>query len=189
MEYGRFILSGADKKALSGIKNILTSNGHIYLGYSMEPFDVLRHIRRDNPDFVVLESGNNVKSLKQILEVIDDEMLTACILIMDSRNEEVFELIQKSRVLTYIVKPVFDNNILLVVDISLINYKRIVDYENKVRKLNDTLESRKIVEKAKWILVEQKGLSETEAYEAIKKKSRDNRMPMREIAEAIILTR
>ncbi|MFZ5986536.1 MAG: ANTAR domain-containing response regulator, partial [Bacillota bacterium] len=59
----------------------------------------------------------------------------------------------------------------------------------KVKKLNDTLESRKIVEKAKWILVEQNGLSEAEAYEAIKKKSRDNRMPMKSIAEALILTR
>jgi response regulator NasT len=58
-----------------------------------------------------------------------------------------------------------------------------------VKKLNDTLESRKAVEKAKWILVEKEGYTESEAYEAIKKKSRNNRITMKEIAEAIILTR
>lgn len=189
MEYGKFIIIGEDKKVLSGVKNTVISSGHIFIGYSKEPFNILRYIRNSSPDLLIVEVCNNFKELKPILEVIDEDLLAACVLIVDGRNEEITQFLRTTRVLTYISKPVFDETLLQIVEISLMSYKRMLEYEQKVRKLNDTLESRKVVEKAKWILVEKDGLTETEAYEAIKKKSRDNRMPMREIAEALILTR
>ncbi|MCR4436565.1 MAG: ANTAR domain-containing protein [Clostridiales bacterium] len=189
MEYGKFILCGEDKKTLGRIKNTLASNGHIYVGYTKQVFGLLRHIRNCTPDLVIIDVSNCFKDYKPTLEVIDEEILAGCILIMDSKSEEVFNFIHGSRIMSYLTKPVYDEIILQIVDISLMNYKRIHEYERKVKKLNETLESRKVVEKAKWILVEKEGYSEAEAYEIIKKKSRDNRIPMREIAEALILTR
>lgn len=189
MEYGKFIIIGEDKKVLSGIKNTIISSGHIFIGYSKEPHNILRYIRSSAPNLLIIEVCNNFRELKPILEVIDEDLLAACVLVIDGRNDEISDFLSKSRVFTYISKPVFDETLLQIVEISLMNYKRMLEYEEKVRKLNSTLESRKVVEKAKWILVEKDGLTEMEAYEAIKKKSRDNRMPMREIAEALILTR
>ena len=189
MEHAKFIVSGEDKKVLAGIKNILCQSGHIFLGYSKEPVNIIRHIRSYMPDLVIIEVRNRFRSLKQILEIVDEEMLAACILLLDSRSDEVFDFLRKTKTITYMIKPIFEEVLLQIVDISLANFSRIQDYEQMVKKLNDTLESRKFVEKAKWILIEQQGLTEEEAYEVIRKKSRDNRLPMREIAEAIILTR
>ncbi len=189
MEYGKFIVCGEDKKSLGSVKNALVSSGHIYIGYAKEPLNILRHVRSQNPDLLVLDIGSNFRDLRQTLEVIDEELLSACILLLESRNEEVFSFLSGTRVMTYMTKPAFDEVILQISDIVLMNYRRVCEYENKVKKLNDTLESRKLIEKAKWILVEQQGMSEGEAYEAIKKKSRDNRIPMKDIADAIILTR
>ena len=58
----------------------------------------------------------------------------------------------------------------------------------KTKVIQEELESRKIVEKAKGILMKDKGLSEEEAFRRIQKHSMDNRRSMREIAEAIVLT-
>lgn len=58
----------------------------------------------------------------------------------------------------------------------------------KTKVIQEELESRKIVEKAKGILMSQQGLSEEEAFKRIQRHSMDNRRSMREIAEAIILT-
>ncbi|MFZ5801447.1 MAG: GAF domain-containing protein [Candidatus Omnitrophota bacterium] len=58
----------------------------------------------------------------------------------------------------------------------------------KTKIIQEELESRKLVEKAKGILMRQQGLSEGEAYRLIQKHSMDNRKSMRQIAEAIILT-
>ncbi|MFZ5985838.1 MAG: hypothetical protein ACOYWZ_01770, partial [Bacillota bacterium] len=124
MEYGKFVLAGEDRKVLAGVKNALAANGHIYTGYSQEPFNVLRLIRRHTPDLVIVDVGNSFKELRQTLVVIDEELLAACILILENRNDEVFDFLRKSRVMTYITKPVFDENIIQITDISIINHKR-----------------------------------------------------------------
>lgn len=186
---GKFILVGEDKKSLSSIKNALCSNGFIFLGYLAEQVNLLRFVRVKQPDFIIIDIGKNFKEYKNILETIDEDILAACILLIERKTDDITEFLRGSRIMTYVGKPVFDEVMLQIVDLSLINYFRIIDYEKKVSKLNDSLESRKIVEKAKWLLIEKEGFTEASAYEAIKKKSRNNRMTMREIAEAIILTR
>lgn len=189
MECGKFIVSGEDKRSLTVIKNNLVNNGHVFIGYLKEPSNLLRYIRSSSPDLVVVETCGSFTELKRVLEIIDEEILAACVLLLDSRNEEIIDFITNSRVMSYISKPVFDETVPQVVDMCLLNFRRILEYERKVKKLNETIESRKIVEKAKWILVEKEGYTEEEAYESIKRKSRDNRIPMRNIAEAVILTR
>ena len=189
MEFSKFIVAGEDKKSLLSVKNALTESGHIYAGYSHDVAGILRSARSLMPDLIIADVKGSFGFIRPLIEIIDEELLTAVILLLDSRSDEIFDFISKSRVVTYIAKPVFNEVAQQIADISLANFRRIAEYEEKVRKLNDSLESRKSVEKAKWILVEQDGMSEEEAYNLIRKKSRDNRVPMRNISEAIIMTR
>lgn len=189
MDSIKFVLAGEDNNLLVRFKNILSSNGMIYTGYSKEPCNILRMVRTHLPEYIVIDVGKNFPKLRPILEIIDEEMLGACTLVLDIKNDEVAEFLHNSKVMTYVTKPVFEEIINQIAELSILNFKRVWEYEQKVKKLNDSLENRKIIEKAKWILVEEKGLSEAEAYELIKKTSRDNRIPMRYIADAIILTR
>lgn len=189
MYSAKFVLAGEDNKLLARLKNILTSKGMIYTGYSKEPCNVLRLVRSHMPEYIIIDVGKNFTKLRPVLEIIDEELLAACTLVLDIKNDEVTDFLRSSKVMTYVTKPVFDEIIDQIAELSILNFKRVVEYEQKIRKLNDTLENRKVIEKAKWILVKQNGLSESEAYELIKRKSRDNRMPMRYIADAIILTR
>lgn len=189
MEGAKFLLAGQDKKSLSAIKNSLVAGGYIYVAYSGNSNNILRYVRALEPDLLIIEATGGFNVLRQSLELIDEELLAACILLLDSRNDEIFEFIRRSRVMTYVAKPVFDEVMVQIADIMLSNFKRVREYESKLKQLNESLESRKVIEKAKWLLVEQEGHTELDAYEAIKRKSRDNRISMREIAEAIILTR
>ena len=59
----------------------------------------------------------------------------------------------------------------------------------KTRVIQEELESRKLIERAKGILMQQDGISEDEAYQTLRKFSMDHRKSMREISEAIILAR
>jgi len=68
-----------------------------------------------------------------------------------------------------------------------LSFKRVNELSQKLKEMTETLESRRLVEKAKWILMEKNKLSENEAYERMRKKSMDNRMSMKSIAEAIII--
>jgi response regulator NasT len=59
--------------------------------------------------------------------------------------------------------------------------------EREVSTLEDALETRKLVDRAKGILMDTQGLNEAEAFRKIQKMSMNNRKPMRQVAEAIIL--
>jgi two-component system, response regulator PdtaR len=187
MDNPKFIILGNDKKSLGLAKNVLTQDGYIFTGYSSNSFNLLRYIRNNKPDFVILEIDNNFSEVKPVLEVLDEELLSACVLILDRKIEDAITFTRDTRIISYVLKPLFKENILQICDMTLMNYFRIVEYEQKVKKLNETLESRKVVEKAKWILIEYKGCTENEAHELIRRKSRDNRIPMKDVAKAIIL--
>ncbi len=189
MECGRFIMTGEDTKTLISIKNMLTVHGHIFLGYLKNPNELLRHTRSTHADFVIIDEGSAFSEILHMLQVIEEDFLAACVFVLNSRKDEVTGFIEKSKGASYIVKPAYEDAVIQIVNNSLLSFRRIQEYETKVRKLNNILDSRKVIEKAKWILVSQDGLSEAEAYEAIKKKSRDNRVPMSDIANALILTR
>ena len=189
MGAAKFIVSGQDKKQLSQVKNVLSSGGYIFVGYCSDPMSLMRHIRGIQPELLVLDISGSFKDLKQILQVIDDELLSACILLLESRNDEVFEFMKTTRTVSYITKPVTDYILFQIADMSMSNFIRVREYEEKLRYLSNTLENRKIIEKAKWILVEQDGYTEAEAYNVIRKKSRDNRIAMNEVAEAIIIAK
>jgi AmiR/NasT family two-component response regulator len=189
MEYARFILCGQNKKLLSEVKNILVSDGYVFTGYSSDPSKLLRHVRSTQPEMAIISVTGDFRMLKPVIEVIDDDLLAACILLLETRDEEVFEFLRNSRISTYVAEPVFGEVLLQITDISVANYKRVLEYEEKLKQLNDSLESRKVIEKAKWLLVEQEHMTEQEAFNALRKKSRDNRMPMRDIADAILIAR
>jgi len=189
MDCVKFILAGDDKKTLSSIKRLLIEEGNLFVGYSENRYDAIRLIRSRAPELAVIEVKNNLNEIKSLLNIIEDELLCACTIVLDSRTKENISYLKNTKVTNYIVKPLYRELVLQITEFCLINYNRVIDYEEKLKKLNNSIESKRIVDKAKWILIERDNMTEVEAYEMIKKKSRDNRMPMRSIAEAIILTR
>lgn len=187
MEIAKFVVAVEEKQDLLLIKNTLVTNGHIFVGPTMESHNLLRHVRSCQPDLVIVEV-NNISKIEQTLEAIEENLLAACVLIVNRKDDAISNYLSKSKITFYAAKPLNDTVLLQIVDAALLNYQRVMDYEDQLKKLNETLESRKAIEKAKWVLVERGHHTEAEAYEILRKKSRDNRMPMREIAEAILLT-
>jgi response regulator NasT len=97
MECGKFIVSGEDKRSLTIIKNNLVNNGHVFIGYLKEPSKLLRYIKTNNPELVIVEICGSFTEVKRVLEIIDEEILSACVLLLDSRNEDIIDFIRNSR--------------------------------------------------------------------------------------------
>ncbi len=74
------------------------------------------------------------------------------------------------------------------IEVALARYGEFRALEEKTRTLSEQLETRKVVERAKGLLMEKQGLSEQEAFRKIQKASMNNRKSMREVAEDILLT-
>jgi len=88
----------------------------------------------------------------------------------------------------YLVKPFRETELMPVIELALARFGEMRELEREVTDLKEALETRKLVERAKGVLMEVHGLRESDAFSRMRKTSMDNRKSMREVAEAILLT-
>jgi response regulator NasT len=89
--------------------------------------------------------------------------------------------------MNYLVKPFRDEQLLPAIDLAIHQFIQVSSLKDKVAKLKQSLETRKVVDRAKGALM-QNGLSEEEAYRKMQKIAMDKRKTLREVADAILLT-
>jgi response regulator NasT len=93
---------------------------------------------------------------------------------------------QSAGALAYMVKPVNQNELPPTINVALARFKEMQSLRDQVDDLQESLEARKLVERAKGILMKRKGLDEREAYERLRQMARDKRRKMKDIAQSII---
>ena len=86
-----------------------------------------------------------------------------------------------------VVKPFRPAELLPVIELSVARFEEFRSLEREVGDLREALETRKVVERAKGVLMETHGLREADAFHRIRKTSMDTRKSMREVAEAVLL--
>jgi response regulator NasT len=91
-------------------------------------------------------------------------------------------------VAAFLVKPVRDQDLWPAIELAFAHADELEHLKEKVKDLQDTIESRKVIEKAKGVLMKSQGLSEPEAFRRMQKLAMDKRTSMKQIAEAILLT-
>jgi response regulator NasT len=183
----KYVVATADNSTQIAVRNILNPCGYSFLGNCNDSITLLRLVRTYNPDFVVADTAMQLRELKTTVETIDDEMLCACVVIGQYKDMELLQLLEKSKVTAFCQKPLNKDLLLQTVEMSIMNYRRVYDLNKKLKEMTENYETRKALERAKWILMNREGISENEAYERIRKKSMDTRTSVKTLAEAIIL--
>ena len=99
------------------------------------------------------------------------------------------DLVERARdagAMSYLVKPFTQSELVPAIEMAVSRFAEITELEAQVTDLEDRLETRKAVERAKGILQEQLSLTEPEAFRWIQKTAMDLRMSMREVAEGVV---
>lgn len=114
----------------------------------------------------------------------------APVLLLTAYSEQpLIERAREAGVVAYLVKPFRQAELFPAIEIALSRFVEFQTLERELHSFKEALETRKLVEQAKGVLMESQGLKEAEAFHRIRKASMDTRKSMREIAEAILLTR
>jgi response regulator NasT len=117
---------------------------------------------------------------------INRETPLPIVLLTATTDAETVARAREAGVMNYLLKPFREEQLAVVVDLAIDQYIRVSNLEDEVGKLKETLETRKLVEKAKGVLIKQ-GLSEPDAYRRMQKLAMDKRKSLRAVAEAILL--
>lgn len=140
------------------------------------------------PELAIIDISSMGKEWPATIVSIRDRLKIPVIIIGRNFSAEMLEKGLSAGAGGFLVKPVREEEIWPAIEVASVHDHEVEDLKEQLAELKGALESRKIVEKAKGVLMRSTGLSEPEAFRRIRKLAMDRRKTLREIAEAILLT-
>ncbi|MHB1127034.1 MAG: ANTAR domain-containing response regulator [Bacillota bacterium] len=182
-----FVASG-DTDLLKKIKSFLQPEGYTITGEAVDGPSALRALRTKETDLVVLDADLPGVNGWEVARIIEDERIASVLLIVPTWQREMLERAREQGVQAFLIKPLSEQTLLPAVETTIMNQRKMADLEREVARLKETLENRKTVERAKGILMETLGISESQAFRRIQQQAMNKSLSMRAVAEAIILS-
>jgi two-component system, response regulator PdtaR len=169
------------------LKKTLENMGHQVVGEAGDGSKAIDLARTLKPNIVILDIKMPEIDGIDAAKVITTEGIAPVLLLTAYSQKDLIDRAKDAGVFAYLVKPFKEADLLPAIDIAISRYGEFMELESEVTDLENKLETRKAVDRAKGILMDQYGLKEQEAFRRIQVQSMNTRKSMREIAEAIII--
>lgn len=182
------ILIDVDSVWRKNVKAMLTKYGHWVVGEAGDGLSAIKLVRTREPDLLIIDAAltGGMDGL-QVAKIVHEDKLAPVIATSTSGQQGILERAKEARVFALLIKPFGESSLIPAVELALSNYKEITALEQKIKNLQETLETRKILERAKGILMENQGLTEAEAFKRLQRQSMNKRVSIRLVAEAVIM--
>lgn len=174
------------------LKEMLEDNGHTVIGEATDGKMAVELAGKLAPDLIVMDiKMPTMDGLEAVRKINADPKRPRIPVVMVTAysQPELVEQAVELGVFAYLVKPIKEGDIMPTIEVAMSRAEEMNVLSKEVDTLKEQLETRKVVERAKGILIETYGLTEAEAFRKIQKLSMNSRKPIREIADAIILAR
>jgi response regulator NasT len=163
---------------------MLTEAGYQVVAQATNGQEAIDFANELKPDLIILDVKmpvlDGITAAEQIIKICPVLMLTAF------SQRELVERARDSGVMAYVVKPFTINDLLPAIEISVSRHHQMKSLEAEVADLYERLETRKLLDRAKGLLMKALNLSEPEAFSWIQKTAMDQRTTMKAVAEGII---
>ncbi len=168
------------------LKEMLEEEGFEVVAEVADGASAVRLTRELRPDLAILDVKMPVMDGIQAAEEIAKERLAAVLILTAFSQRDLVEKARRAGAMAYLVKPFQKHDLLPAVEIAAGRFREMSGLEATVDDLQGRLEARKKVEKAKGLLQEKEGMSESDAFRWIQQQAMQRRQTMREIAERVI---
>jgi len=182
----RIVTADSEPGHRKRLKDFLTKAGYAVMYEAADGLKALKAIQQLTPDLAIIDTRLDVYSGFHIAKMLAETDQVPVILVSSYANQNTIREAAESLAFAHLIKPVDESNLYAAIEVTLANYKRMVDLKKEIKKLQQEIRSRKLVEKAKGLLMKYQGLSENEAYNKIRAESMNRHTSMARIADSII---
>jgi len=139
------------------------------------------------PDVILMAVGlSDIDGIEAARDMMRSQPLPV-VLITSHYDPATIERAKQAGVMGYLVKPLRGEELSPTIELAITRFQDFLSLREENSTLKENLESRKLIERAKGLLMEQRKLTEEQAYTLMKKTSMNLRKPMADVAQAIIL--
>lgn len=187
MQQVKVLIADDDAVIRMDLHTMLEELGHQVICEADNGETAYQMARNLKPGLVILDIMMPRMSGLEAAAAISRERLAPVLLLTAYSEASMIESATQFGVLAYLVKPFRKQELQPAIEIAVTRYRELCALEGELDSLREQMETRKIVGRAKAILMEREGIAEREAYRRLQAKSLSLNRPLREIAEAVIL--
>lgn len=177
-----------DEELLGSLKKRLKDQGCAEIIASGSVEELYADAIETHPEVAVLEYSSGEKEVSQTVKKLWEKLGIPIIMLAESDDLEGVQRWGESMLSTILAKPVREDELMAALRLSVAAARRVDQLKEEISSLKESIETRKVVEKAKGRLMERDRLSEAEAFRRMQRLAMDRRISMRQLAEAILLT-
>jgi response regulator NasT len=159
---------------------------HQVVGEAADGAEMVRTVLEQKPDVIVFDIHMPALDGIEALRRIYDQQIIAAVAITADRDLELVRRAMEEHVLAYLVKPVEEHQLEPALQVSWARFQELRSLSTENSSLRQTLENRKVVERAKGVLMKRQRLTEADAYRRIQRAAMNRRQTMLSIAQGIL---
>lgn len=187
MERIRIVVADDESIIRMDLSEMLSNLGYLVIGEVGDGRSAVNLARELRPDLVIMDIKMPDMDGIDAAKILTEEKIAPVLLLTAYSQKELVSRAKEAGVAGYLVKPFRESDLSPAIEVALARFAEFRTLEKEVGDLQQALETRKFVDRAKGILMDTQGLLESEAFRKIQKMSMNTRKPMKEVAEAIIL--
>ena len=183
----RILLAEDEVISRMDLREMLENLGYIVIGEAGDGVAAVNLARTLKPDLVLMDIKMPELDGISAAETLSQERVTPVLLLTAYSDKEFVDRAVDAGVMGYLVKPFAEAQLKPAIEVALERWREIRQIQQDLAQTQETLETRKLVERAKGVLMDSQSLKEAEAFRRIQRLSMNSRKSMREVAEAILL--
>ena len=183
----RIVIADDEPIIRMDLRRPLENMGHVVVGEAGDGQQALEITKELKPDIAILDIKMPTMDGIDAAKLISTEAIAPVLLLTAYSQRDLVERARDAGVFAYLVKPFKELDLMPAIEIAIARFEEFEELDREVNDLENKLDARKTVDRAKGILMDQYGLKEQDAFRRIQVQSMNTRKTMREIADAIIL--
>jgi response regulator NasT len=185
---GRVLVADDEHLVALNLTETLEQMGLEVIGPATNGQQAIEMAKLERPDLAILDIRMPMMDGLQAAGVLFKQMSIPVVIVSAFTDEQYLQRGTKIGVFGYLVKPVSDDELRVNLAVAWSRYRQHLELTSEVHELKVALEDRKLIERAKGLIMDRLGLSETEAMKKLQRQARETRRRLPDLARAIIET-
>lgn len=182
----RIVLADDEAILRLDLREMLADAGHEIVGEAANGEEAVKLVRELKPDFIIMDVKMPIMDGITAAKLIAQEQLAPVLLLTAYSQQDIVDKASEAGVIAYLVKPIREEQLFPAMEIAVRRFAEVQELNAELDGLKESLETRKLLDRAKGILMTAHGMTEQEAYRKMQQFSMAKRISLKELAESII---
>jgi len=180
----RIVIADDEPIIRRDLRELLEELGHCVVGAARNGHEAMELVTVHRPDLVFVDIKMPGRSGIEVSREISAEY--PVIILTAYSTPELILPARDAGIMAYLTKPIRGKDIAPAIELAVTHFLRESQLSERVTVLKQQLETRRLVDRAKGVIMDRDGLSEAQAFRLLQKLSMQRNVPLREVAEAIL---